>query len=133
MCYYFSQVDIWSNISPMMRLQVRLTFSQASGQADLWSDIPHTETSCFQVYYYISKVDLWLNIYLAEISCGHVCYYFRQVDLRLDKPPMMRLHIRLTFIQASGQAGLWSDVPPWQRHVVAKCDTTSGQAAFGQT
>ena len=90
----------------MMRLQVRLTFSQVSGQADLWSDVPPTETSCSQVYYYISKVDLWLNIYLAEISCGHMCYYFRQVDLRLDKPPMMRLHIRLRLSQASGQDDL---------------------------
>ena len=34
-CYYFSQVDLWSDISPRMRLQVRLTFSQNSGQAEL--------------------------------------------------------------------------------------------------
>ena len=86
----------------MMRLHIRLTFIYPSGQDDLWSDVPTTETSCSQVYYYFSEVDLWLNIYLAEISCGQVCYYFRQVDLRLDKPPMMRFHIRLTFIQASG-------------------------------
>ena len=68
-CYYFHQVDLWSDEPPMIRLQVRLTFSQISGQADLWSDVP----------------------LMAETSCGQVCYYFSQVDLWSDIPPTIRL------------------------------------------
>ena len=31
-------------------------------------------------------------------------------------------------VEVSGQADLWSDVPPWYRHLMAKFGTTSGQA-----
>ena len=34
------QDDLWSDISPRIRLQVRLTFSEALGQAELCSDVP---------------------------------------------------------------------------------------------
>ena len=43
----------------------------------------------------------------AETSCGQVCYHFGQVDL-------------------------WSDVPPRQRHLVAKCVTTLVRLILGQ-
>ena len=69
-------VDLLSDIPPMIILQFKLTFSQASSQADLWSDVPSTENSCGLVCYYISQVDLWTDITPAETSCGHVCYYF---------------------------------------------------------
>ena len=42
----------------------------------------------------------------AETSCGQVCYYFGQVDLSTDVFPRMRLQVRLTFRQTSGQVDL---------------------------
>ena len=57
-------------------------------------------------------------------------------------PSQIRLWVRLTFGQTLGQVDLWSDVPQ-QRHLVAKCDTTSAKfdiwsdiqvrMTFGQT
>ena len=112
---------------------------------------PQPETSCGQVPYYFCQGDLWSDVPptrdilwpcvlllpvrltsgqmypLAGTSCGQICYYFSQADLQSDVPPTIRLQVRLTFSQASGQADLWSDVPLRQRHLVAKCDTTSGQ------
>ena len=32
----FGQIDLWSDVPPRMRLQVRLTFDQTLGQVDLW-------------------------------------------------------------------------------------------------
>ena len=33
------QVDIWSDVPPRMRLQVRLTVGQTLDQLDIWSDL----------------------------------------------------------------------------------------------
>ena len=41
--------------------------------------------------------------------------------------PKIRLWFRLAFVQASGHADLSLDIPP--RHLVAKCDTTSGHCS----
>ena len=89
-----------------MRPQVRLTFSQASGQADLWSDVPPTEMSCGQVCYFFGQVDLWSDVLPTETSCGQDFYYCGQVDLLSDIPPKRRLHVRLMFSQTLGQAEL---------------------------
>ena len=62
-----------------------MTFSQASGQAHLWSDIPPQEEAFGQF----------------DISSG-----FGQADLWLDIPLRVRLWVRLTFSQTSGQADL---------------------------
>ena len=43
--------------------------------------------------------------------------------------PKCRFWVMLTFSQASGHADLWSDVPSPRRHLVAKCDTTSGHCS----
>ena len=59
-----------------------------------------------------------------------------QVELWSDMPPRIRLSVRLTFGETLGQVDSWSDFrsgwplvrcTPWQRHLVAKCDTTLGQ------
>ena len=63
-CYYFSQVDLWSDVPPTL-----------------------PETSCGQVCYYLCQVDVLSDIPLVETSCGQVFYYFSQVDLWLDIPP----------------------------------------------
>ena len=56
---YFSQVDQWSDISPLDKAlgQVDI-FVRYLGQADLWSMDPPGETSCGQVHYICSQVDL---------------------------------------------------------------------------
>ena len=41
-----------------MRFQVRLTFSQTSGQTDLWQMYPSPEASCGEVCYYFGQTDL---------------------------------------------------------------------------
>ena len=111
-CYYFSQVDLLSDVPPTLRLWVRLTFL-----SNLWVRLtfgsdelpwqrhlvpkcvttsvrliscqmyPLAETSCGQAYYYFGQVDLWSDVPPAETSCGQVCYYFSQVDLWSDMPP----------------------------------------------
>ena len=70
-----------------MRLWVRLTFSQALGQADLWSDVP-----------------------LVETYGGKVCYYFSQVDLWSDLLPLQR-HLVAKCVTTL-VSDLWSDVLP---------------------
>ena len=142
MCYYFGQADLWSDAPPMIRLQVRLTFSQAFGQADLWSDVPPPETSCGQVCYYFSQVDLWSDIPPShDILWSSVLLFWLDWPLVRHTPstdilwpsvlllwwswplvrhPQQRHHVakcatiqvRLTFSQTFGQADLWSDVPP---------------------
>ena len=47
-------------------------------------------------------------------------------------PLQVRPQVRLTFGHTLGQVDLWSDVPPRQSHLVAKCNTTSGQVDIGQ-
>ena len=61
------------------------------------------------------------------MSGWYLVRHLVRLTLGQTYPPWIRLSVRLTFTQTSSQADLWSDVPPRQRHLVAKCDTTSGQ------
>ena len=125
--------------TPRMRLQVRLTFSQTLGQVDLWSDAPPGRGFRSGLH----LVRLWIRLTFgqmyppgwgfgsgwhlvrlrsgwhlvrctpqAETSCGQVWYYFR---------PGWHL------VRSLGQVDIWSDIPPRQRHLVTKHDTTLGQ------
>ena len=61
-CYYFSQTDLWSDIPPMIRLWVRLTFSQTSSQVDLWTDVSPVDEASGQVDIFdrsLGQADLW--------------------------------------------------------------------------
>ena len=97
---------LWSDVSPTIRVWVRLTFSQVSGQAHLGQMYP-----------------------LAETSCGQVCNYFCQVDLWSDVPPGRDILWPSVLLLLSG----WPLVRciPRQRHLVAKCVTTSVRLSSG--
>ena len=86
----------------LVRLMVRLTFGQT---------YPLAETSCGQVCYYFSQVDLWSDI----LPSRDIFWPSVTTSVRLTfgqaYPPMIKLWVRLTFSQASGQADLWSDIP----------------------
>ena len=108
--FWSSVLLLWScwplvRHSPMIRLQVRLTFSQA----DLWTDVPPlAETSVGQVCYYFGQVDLW-----SDVSPGRDIFWPSMLLLWSGWPlvrhtPMIMLEVRLPF----SQTYLWSDVPP---------------------
>ena len=77
------QMDLY----PRMRLWVRLTFGQTSGQFDIWSDVP-------------SRMRLQVRLIFGQTSGWS------------DVPLQMRHQVRLTSGQTSGQVDIWSDVPP---------------------
>ena len=89
----------------MVRLWVRLTFG---------SDVlPSAEI-------------LWPSVILLQVrlTFGQT---LGEVELWSDVPPRMRLQVRLTFGQTLGQVDLWFRCTATSRHLVARCDTTSGQ------
>ena len=103
------QLDIWSD------LWVRLTFGQ---MCSLGRDIS-----------WLSLILLWVSLAFsqifgscwplvrhtptqAETSCDQVWYYFGSAWY---------------LVRSLGQADLWSDVLPGQRHLMAKFDTALGQ------
>ena len=99
-----------SQMDPLeMRLQVSLTFL-----SDLWVRLtfgqmyPLVEASSDQSGTTSGQADLWSDI-------PHINEALRQVDI---------------FVRSYSHTDLWSDVPPWLRHLVAKSGTTSGQAGL---
>ena len=105
-CDYFSQTDLWSDVPLSRDIWWPSMLLLQSG----WPLVRHTP----------SRDILWLSVLLLQSDWPLV---------RL--PPTIRLWVRLTFSQASSQPDLWSDVPPWQRHVVAKCVTASVRITSG--
>ena len=112
-------------VPPYVRLQIRLTFSQASVQADLWSVFPwqrHLMAKCATSF--------------VRLTSGQI--YPQQRHLLAKRVATL---VRLTSGQMFPPGGdmlwpslllLWSDVPSQQRNVVAKCFTTSVRLTFGQ-
>ena len=136
-------------------LWVRLTFGQTLGQVDLWSEVPtpHDEAlgqdAIWTAFWTLvrcapsrdilwpSVILLWISLpfgqmyppgwgfgsgwilvrltfgqmYPWQTSCDQVWYYFGSV-----------WHL----VRSPGQDDIWSDITPGQRHLVAKCDTTTG-------
>ena len=100
-----------------MRLWVRLTFGQTLDQLDLWSDVPLTETSCGQVWYYFESVwylvrfsgqdDIWSDVPPGRDILWPKC------DTTLDQVDIWsHFWDRLTFgqIYLPGRDILWSGV-----------------------
>ena len=75
MCYYFSQVDLWSDVPPGRDILWPNVLLLQSG----WPLVRCTrgETCCGQMCHYFSQVGLWSDVPpQAETSCSHVWYYF---------------------------------------------------------
>ena len=109
-----------SCIPPQMRLQVKLTFGQTLGQADLWSDVPPRQRTL------VAKC-------ITTLGQVDICQIFKSGwPLVRCTPnsdflwPSVTTLVRLTFCQSLGQVDLWSDVPP--------AETSCGQVCyyFGQ-
>ena len=102
---------------------------------------PQAQTSCDQVCDYFGHTDLWSDVPPTDTFHGQVWYFFGQDDLLVRCNPPGRDILWLSVLQ------LWSGWPlvtctpshksgfgsGWhlvrctpQRHLVAKCDTTSG-------
>ena len=51
------------------------------------------------------------------------------LHLKSDGPPIVEDSSQIDiFVRSLGWADLWSDIPPWWRHLMATFGTTSGQA-----
>ena len=134
-------------------------FSKSLGQANFWSDGPPTGEPSDQIDIFVrslGQLDLWSDGPPAgrDILWPSVLLLWSGWSL-VTHTPKVRLWVKLTFNQASGQADLWSDEPPaetscgqvyyyfsqvdlwsdvplWQRHLVAKCVTTLVRLTSGQ-
>ena len=88
---------------------------------------PPVGTSHGQVWYYFEQDDLWSDVPPKAVT--RQCYDFGQADLWSHVPPPKD--------QALGQVDIWSVFwSCWpvircapKRHLVAKCDTTSGHCS----
>ena len=141
-------LDIWSDILPLGRgilwpsvvlPQVRLTFGQIFRWGDIWSDILPRQRHLVAKYGTTSGlVDIWLDLWVT-LTFGQTYPLGRDILW----PSVVLPQVRLTFGQMFGSGwhlvrctprqrhlvavDILSDVPPEQRHLVAKCDTTLGQ------
>ena len=112
-----------------MRLWVRLTFGQTSGQVDLWSYV--TPGWGFRSGWNLVRLLVRSNfgqMYPKRWGFGSHWHLVKlcHIELWSDLPPSwMRLWVRMKFGQTSGQVDLWSDVPPRMRLWV--------RMKFGQT
>ena len=91
-CYYFSQVDLWSDLPPLGEAlgQVDI-FVRSSGQVGMWSDVPPGQ---------------------RHLVAKCVTSLFRLVFGQMD-PPVGEASGEVDFfVRSLGQADLWSDVPP---------------------
>ena len=77
---------------------------------------------------WLSHKNVNLTLSKAETFGGQMCYYFGQVDLWSDVPPspgQRHLVAKCDTTSPLGQVDLQSDVSPTgQRHLLANCDTT---------
>ena len=46
------QVELWSDVSPRMRLWLKMKFGQTMDQVEFWSDVPQQDEAS-------SQVDIW--------------------------------------------------------------------------
>ena len=129
------QADLWSDVLPGQR-HLMAKFDTALGQLDIWSDLwvmltfgetylpprqRHLVTKCDTT---LGQLDIWSDLWVmltfgetypptqTETSCDQVWYYFGSAWY---------------LVRSLGQADLWSDVLPGQRHLMAKFDTALGQ------
>ena len=148
------QVDLWSDVPPRMRFQVRLTFLsdfgpawplvrcnplgwgfgsgwhffQTLGQVDIWSDVPPGRDILWP-----SVILLWVRLTFGQIF-GSGWHLARWTASGRDIlwPSVIPLWVRLTFDQIFGSGWHLVRCTPRQRHLVAKCDTTWVRLTFGQ-
>ena len=59
--YYFSQVDLWSDVAPTDEALGQVDIWSDLGQVDLWSDVPPAETS------YSWVLLLWVRLTFCQI------------------------------------------------------------------
>ena len=136
------QVDIWSDFgsgwplvtcTPKMRLWVRLTFSQTGSGWPLVRCTPrqrHLMAKCVTTSVRLTSG----QTYPQDEALGQVDIWsdFGSGWPLVTCTPKMRLWVRLTFSQ-TGSGWPLVRCTPRQRHLMAKCVTTSVRLTSGQT
>ena len=108
-CYYFSQVDLGSDMYPQAETSCGQLCDYFS-QVDLWSDIP-------------PRMRLWVRLTFSHFGSGQPLVRCTPRQRHLVAK-CVTTFVRLT----SGQM-----YPHWQRHLVAYCVTTVVRLTSGQT